>query len=144
MIFTTLLALALPALAAPGFSTGANHVRLRDTNFCVDVPAHADKAAGPVALQLWDCVADNTNQAWLHTTSSRTPGNPVVISSGTTKGQCIGVTADSETRSATSPRLSTLTHRHARRSRGHAPAVLGEAHRVGQLAVLALPVGEQG
>lgn len=85
---TTLL-----AAAAPAYGSGAQHVRLRDTHFCVDVPAGSD-ASGPVALQLWDCVDGNTNQAWRHTSSSRAPGNPVVISSATHSGKCIGVTGD--------------------------------------------------
>lgn len=88
------LALTLPRLsrAAP-FDNGAQHVRLRDSGFCVDIPSGA---ASPAALQLWDCVDGNTNQAWRHTSSSRAPGNPVVISSDTQRGHCIGVTADGE------------------------------------------------
>lgn len=99
---TTTLAAAAPAAPATyaprAFDSGAQHVRLRNSGFCVDVPTGSD-ASGPVALQLWDCVEGNINQAWLHTSSSRAPGNPVVISSDTHKGRCIGVTGGTFTHS---------------------------------------------
>lgn len=96
MIATIILALAAPVFAVPASSFGGSHVRLSETNLCIDVTNGASAAISPVQLQLWDCFEGNSNQAWLHTSSGRAAGNPIVLFSGSQEGQCVGVTADGE------------------------------------------------
>lgn len=84
MVAALLLVLAPVALA--GF-----HVKLRNTDFCVDIPdgeVHGQ-------LQLWSCAEGNTNQAWSLSSTSRAPGNPTKMYYGDS-GWCIGIEQGSE------------------------------------------------